>query len=153
MSEFSVLGRFVNFDVDTRNLVLSMDFLDQDTQRNIEQAVMEGKQTKIIFKLKFNQTQKGRYQRCWYGSLEKIMKSDQYQMAPVAENMDALDDYLRESIFPARKLYIGGVEVISVSRMRHLSEDQLQICINKLHERYSYLTINKQPIDFSDLKG
>lgn len=153
MSEFSALGRFVNFDVDTRSLVLSMVFLDQDTQRNIEQAVMEGKQTKIVFKLKFNQTQKGRYQRIWYGSLEKIMKSDQYRMAPIAENLDDLDDYLRESIFPVRKRMIGGVEVPKVARMKDLSDEELQRCMTVLHERYSYLTLNSKPIDFSDLKG
>lgn len=152
MSEFSVLARFIDFDVDTRNLTLALDFLDQDTQRNIEQAVTDGKQTKVIFKLKFNQTRKQKHQHIWYGSLALILRSDSYKTAPIAENLEDLDDYLRESIFPVRKRIIGGKEIPKVARIKDLSDEEMEKCIATLHNRYDYLTVNGKPIDFSYLK-
>jgi hypothetical protein len=152
MSEFSVLGKFVNFDIETNGLSLKLLFLDPDTQKNIEKAVIDQKETKIVFKLKFNQSHKSKYQKIWYGSLALIAKSDNYKIIPIAENMDDLDNYLRESIFPVRKRFIDGAEIPRPARMQDLSDEELQQCMDRLHSRYSYLKINGQPIDFSDLK-
>jgi hypothetical protein len=121
-------------------------------QKAIELAVTEQKLTKLNFKLKFRQTALIRHYKVWYASLSKIAASDQYQLAPFAENMIDLDNHLRTSILPVIIDTTGGSEIPRVARLHELSDEQRQKCLEILHERYSYLTVNKEPIDFTNLK-
>lgn len=148
----SCLARFFNFDIDTQMLSIRLEFLEPEMQKAIELAVIEEKLTKLHFKLKFRQTALIKHYKVWYGILSKIAKSDQYQLAPFADNMTSLDDHLRTSILPVIIDNISGSEIPRVARLHELSDEQRQKCIEVLQDRYSYLTINNQPIDFTDLK-
>jgi hypothetical protein len=151
--EFSVIGEFLDYDEESNIIYIKIDYTSPETQKAIEESVTEKRRTKIKFNHRFRESVKYHQIKCWYGSLRLILISDQYKQQPTSENLEILDEYLRRSIFPVRKASFGKREVPIVSRMKDISREEMDKCIEKLHERYSYLTIRESPIDFSELRG
>jgi hypothetical protein len=59
---------------------------------------------------------------------------------------------MRDSIFPTKKVLIGGKEIIKPMKMKEQTHEQMQNNIEVLQNRHSHLEINGRPIDFSNLR-
>lgn len=150
--DFASITEFINFDVETNYLTLRLDFLSPEMQRVVEESVVQHKRTKIHFKYKFKESVQDHQRKCWYGSLNLILKSDQHKTKPFAEDLEEIDDWMRENLFPM-KIREDQKLPPRPMRMKEMSKDQMGRVIQKLHRRYSYLTVNQYPIDFTQLKG
>lgn len=144
MADIDFLGTYERINPELGTVTYKIDFLTPDLLRNIESACEQKSRTRISSKVRFREMKTYGDQKAWYGSLKLILRS--IDIPVTSENMEIYDEEMRRTIFPSKKIFIGGREIIKPMKMKEQTHEQMQRNIEILQERHSHLGI-----DFSRL--
>lgn len=149
--EFKSRGSIIDYNPYLQTITFKCNFLTSEILEAIETVIKEKRES---IELKFNFTPRRSVQdyqrRCWYGSTKLIMMANGIELT--SENMKIEDEEFRKSIFPCKTIEVDGKRQRQPKRMHELSLEEMQRCLEVLHERHQHLKINGKQIDFSDLK-
>jgi len=137
----NIICKPIKFDTKDNTLVFKTYFLSPENLKFIEESILEEKE--IVAKLSTKRESRNKQyhqQKFYYWFLSQILlKSNEY---PTSDNLYALDDYIRRSLFPCTDTMIGNKEFHSPKRMSNLSYDEMERILKILQERYDYLNID-----------
>ncbi len=137
-----LFGRAVDFDLDAGILTFQLAFFDENNLQDIERLIKDGTMRKMILagtRLNYD-SMSYEQQKKWFVSVKLII--EHHNGVPSGENILLLHKELKKDIFPVRMKSIGDIEIPSIPSIRDLSWEELNGCIQELHERYEQLNIN-----------
>lgn len=147
--EVDILSTIKSFNISNDELVLKLEFITPEILDFLEQ----NKSDRILkWKIKYiaKKSWTTALRKCWYGSLKLIMIADEQDKNELnGRSLEEFDEDMRLSLFPIDE----NKNPPKPKRMKQLDEETGKRIIEKLHSRYSYMTVHGRPIDFSNLKG
>jgi len=144
MSDFFVKPKRIDYE--KQELTIELQFLEPDLLLSLEELVRENQLCRLSLKA-YNKSNVTDNQRAfYYVFLTEILKKN--DVLPTSENLDILDNEIREDLFPCYEVDFGGKTVPRIKRMRAMTDREMARMLFNLTERYSYLNI-----DMSLLRG
>jgi len=144
MSDFFVKPKRIDYE--KQELTIELQFLEPDLLLSLEELVRENQLCRLSLKA-YNKSKVTDNQRAfYYVFLTEILKKN--DVLPTSENLDILDNEIREDLFPCYEVDFGGKTVPRIKRMRAMTDREMARMLFNLTERYSYLNI-----DMSLLRG
>lgn len=147
MDTTKIIGKIISFDPIKDLLVIKTNFIDIETQKELEDFISSDKNTAISIN-KFYRELKTYSQLKRYHAMCKtiLIKLGVY---PTAENVKTFDEEIvKRKIAKCEKTVIGGEEVPTVRSKADWGKEEIKEIMEKIQDRYAYLKIDWNSYDW-----
>lgn len=131
------IGKLVKFDPIKRHLTVRVDFLDPEKQEIIEKIIQEQNDISFNFSKPFRRLKTYAQLKTYYRDLSIILTK--LDIDPISENVRALDEEIKKSIFPCQFLEVWGERIPLVPSKANMTTDQMSEMIRYVKEHYAKL--------------
>jgi hypothetical protein len=142
-----LLGIIKKFDSVENEITIKFSFLPPEQQLEIEELVNTNKLGKFFFNSLKNRLRSYKQLKQLWVDIGKIIlalkkKEGVETLYITAEEKQALYDYVKENLFPAKFIELGDERLPCIPSSKDIEMQDMAMVIGKLREKYEYLNID-----------
>lgn len=154
MKSFSIISKFISFNPNKNELLIKFSFLGKEELKAIEDIYKEKRSINLGVTPLRQQSKTYKQLKRYYAMIKAILKG--VGEPATSENVDALDEFFKETIFPKEEISSGLMDKINdissrridsvktITTKRNMSIRQLNDVMDKIEEMYSEIDFNKE---------